>query len=91
MAGQITAEQLERYQCSYGCGNLFQFVMGNVEDSTLEYLCLPCLTNLAVQIIASVVGTEGMPEGFEMPTPSPPEDNPLEDATDVTFSYEEGV
>jgi hypothetical protein len=42
------------YGCTYGCGNPYDFVLISVVDGTTEFLCLPCLINLSVEMVNAV-------------------------------------
>jgi hypothetical protein len=42
------------YGCSFGCGNPYDFVFVSVRDGTTELLCLPCMIQLATQMVESI-------------------------------------
>lgn len=46
------------YGCTFGCGNPYDFVVITVEDSTTEFLCLPCFVRLAMDMVAAVTDTD---------------------------------
>lgn len=46
------------YGCSFACGNPYDYVFVTVADGTTLMLCLPCMVNLASQMVASVVDAE---------------------------------
>jgi hypothetical protein len=52
---QVSPKVPERnYGCTFGCGNPYDFVFISVRDGTTEFLCLPCMVRLAVQMVESV-------------------------------------
>lgn len=46
------------YGCTFGCGNPYDFVVITVEDSTTEFLCLPCFVRLAMDMVAAVTDSD---------------------------------
>lgn len=46
------------YGCTFGCGNPYDFVFISVADGTTEFLCLPCMVELASNMVMAVTESE---------------------------------
>ena len=86
----VSSEQYDRYKCSYGCGNLYQFMVANTEDSTTEFLCLPCFCNLCITIIAAVTGDQNVTTASPFAMASVFGNDGLDSADDGVFEFETG-
>lgn len=53
MAGQ-QAESERSYGCTFACGNPYDFIFVSVRDGTTEFLCLPCMVQLAADMVKAV-------------------------------------
>lgn len=42
------------YGCTFGCGNPYDFVLTTVQDSSTEFLCLPCFIVLARDMVIAI-------------------------------------
>lgn len=40
--------------CSYACGRVSDMVVTAIADSTTEFLCMPCFTSLAVNVMQAM-------------------------------------
>lgn len=50
----FSSEDIERHLCAYQCGRPFLYILGSLEDGSMEQLCLPCFAASAATIIKAV-------------------------------------
>lgn len=62
----FSSEDIERHLCAYQCGRPFLYILGSLEDGSMEQLCLPCFAASAASIIKAVADSGLMDIGDMM-------------------------
>jgi hypothetical protein len=50
----VEAEMECKHMCESGDGNEYAVILTNVEDSTTQFLCIPCLVGVAMVIVTAM-------------------------------------
>lgn len=58
MSSDQPAQNERSYGCSFGCGNPYDYIIINVQDGSVEFLCLPCFVRLATDMVAAVTSPD---------------------------------